>query len=76
MTEEINSRNPRVGSIVKVVTWVIVLGLIVVFAVSNRQDVNVDWVFDETDTALWIVIAASTVAGFVLGYVTSRRRAS
>lgn len=74
MTEERSPQNPRVGSIVKVVTWVIVLGAIVVFAISNRQDVNVDWVFDETETALWIVIAVSTGAGFVLGFVTSRRR--
>lgn len=75
MTEEQSARNPRLGTIIKVVTWVIVLGAIVAFAVSNRQDVNVDWVFDETETALWIVIAVSTVAGFLLGYVTSRRRA-
>ncbi len=75
MTEEHSPQKPRVGSIIKVVTWVVVLGVVVVFAVSNRQDVNVDWVFDESETALWIVIAVSTVAGFVLGYVTSRRRA-
>ncbi len=75
MTEEHSAQNPRVGSIIKVVTWVVVLGVVVVFAVSNRQDVNVDWVFYESETALWIVIAVSTVAGFVLGYVTSRRRA-
>ena len=74
MTEEHSTRNPRLGSITKVVVWVVVLGAIVVFAVSNRQDVNVDWVFDETETALWIVITLSTVAGFLLGYVTSRRR--
>ena len=75
MTEEHSPQNPRLGPIIKVVTWVVVLGAIVVFAISNRQDVNVDWVFDETETALWIVIAVSTLAGFVLGFVTSRRRA-
>ncbi|CAN5467277.1 hypothetical protein BH23ACT3_BH23ACT3_13310 [soil metagenome] len=75
MTEAHSPQNPRLGSIIKIVIGVIVLGALVVFAVSNRQDVNVDWVFDETETALWIVIAVSTVAGFVLGYVTSRRRA-
>lgn len=75
MSDEQSSQNPRIGTIVKVVTWVIVLGAILVFALSNRQDVNVDWIFDESATALWIVIAVSTVAGFILGYVTSRRRA-
>lgn len=75
MTEEDSPQRPRVGLIIKFVTWVVLLVAVVVFAVSNRQDVNVDWVFDETETALWIVIAVSTVAGFVLGYVTSRRRA-
>ena len=74
MTDERSPQSPRAGSIIKVVTWVIVLGAIVVFAISNGQDENVDWVFDETETALWIVIAVSTLAGFVLGYVTSRRR--
>lgn len=75
MSEEQSSQSPRFGPILKVVVWVIVLGAMVVFALSNRQDTNVDWVFDETQTALWIVIAISTVAGFILGYVTSRRRA-
>lgn len=74
MTEEQSSQSPRIGAILKIVTWVVVLGAIVVFALSNRHDVSVDWVFDETETALWIVIAVSTIAGFVLGYVTSRRR--
>ena len=74
MTKE-GPQNPRVGPIIKVVTWVVVLAAVVAFAVVNRQDVNVDWVFDETETALWIVIAVSTLAGFALGYITSRRRA-
>lgn len=74
MNDEHKPQNPRFGSILKVVVWVVVLGAILLFAISNRQDVNVDWVFDETETALWIVIAISTVAGFVLGTVTSRRR--
>ena len=75
MTEEHSSQDSRLGPLIKILTWVVVLGAIVVFAISNRQDVNVDWVFDETETALWIVIAISTLAGFVLGFVTSRRRA-
>ena len=74
MNQEQTSQNSRLGPLIKILTWVIVLGAIVVFANSNRQDVNVDWVFDETETALWIVIAVSTLAGFVLGFVTSRRR--
>lgn len=74
MADDNSTQSPRFGFILKVVVWVVVLGAIVVFAISNRQDVPVDWVFDETDAALWIVIAISTVAGFVLGYVTSRRR--
>lgn len=74
MNEEQKPQNPRLGTIVKVIVWVLVLGAIVLFALSNREETNVDWVFDETETALWIVIAISTVAGFVLGSVTSRRR--
>lgn len=74
MNEEHKPQNPRLGSIVKLLVWLIVLGAILVFAISNRQDVNVDWIFDDGETALWIVIAISTFAGFVLGNVTSRRR--
>lgn len=45
------------------------------FAVWNRQEANVDWLFSETETALWMVIAISTAAGALLGYIFARRRA-
>jgi uncharacterized membrane-anchored protein YhcB (DUF1043 family) len=31
-------------------------------------------VFDETETALWLVIAASAIAGAIVGFVAARRR--
>lgn len=75
MTDEGGTTGRSVGSIIKLVLWVAVLAVLVVFAVSNRQKANVDWIFTETETALWVVIAISTVAGAVLGYITARRRA-
>ncbi|TVR23817.1 MAG: LapA family protein [Ilumatobacter sp.] len=75
MTDEGGTTGRSAGAIIKLVLWVVVLVALVVFAVSNRQKANVDWLFTETETALWVVIAISTVAGAVLGYITARRRA-
>ena len=52
---------------VRVVIWLLVLAAVVVFAAVNTDDVSVDWVFDETEAPLWLVIAASAVAGAVIG---------
>lgn len=68
-------RKIRTGQTVRVVVWVVILALIVVFAAANSQDVNVDWVFGDSDGALWLVIGGSAAAGFLLGLTTARRRA-
>lgn len=58
----------------KIVVGVVILAAIVLFGVVNTHEVVVDWVFDESEMALWIVIAVTAVAGFVAGYISSYRR--
>ena len=67
-------RRIRAGQTVRVVIWLVVLAVLVVFAALNTEKVNVDWAFDTTDTPLWLVIAVSAAAGIVIGYVARPRR--
>ena len=67
-------RRIRARQTTKLIVWFLVLAALLLFAVVNTQTVAVDWVFDETETALWIVIAASAVAGAIVGFVAARRR--
>jgi uncharacterized integral membrane protein len=52
------------------------LGLAVVFAAVNLDEVSVNWVVATWDTPLIIVIAVSLVAGAGLGFLAGRRRAA
>ena len=67
-------RRVRAGQTVRVVIWLVVLAAVVVFAAVNTGDVTVDWVFDETEAPLWLVIAVSAVAGAVIGVAARPRR--
>jgi uncharacterized integral membrane protein len=64
----------RAGRTVRVVIWLVVLAALVVFGTLNTDKVNVDWAFDTTDAALWLVIAVSAIAGVVIGYLARPRR--
>jgi uncharacterized integral membrane protein len=64
----------RAGQTVRVVIWLVVLAALVVFGALNTDKVNVDWGFDTTDVALWLVIGVSAVAGVVIGYLARPRR--
>ena len=64
----------RAGQTVRVVLWLIVVAALLVFGALNTDKVNVDWAFDQTDVALWLVIAVSAVAGVVIGYLVAPRR--
>jgi uncharacterized integral membrane protein len=50
------------------------LGLAVLFAAVNLDEVSVNWVVATWDTPLIIVIAVSLVAGAGLGFLAGRRR--
>jgi uncharacterized integral membrane protein len=67
-------RRVRADQTVRVVVWLLVLAAIVVFALANRDDVSVDWVFDETTAPLSLVIGASAVGGVLVGLLSRTRR--
>lgn len=67
-------RSIRARQTIRVVVWVVALAALVIFAAVNTQDVAVDWLFDESEMQLWVVIAGSAVVGALIGYVTRWRR--
>ena len=64
----------RAAQTVRVVIWLLVLAVIVVFAALNTDKVSVDWAFDTTDVPLWLVIAISAIGGALIGYFARPRR--
>lgn len=74
MADESNERSIRARQTVKIVLWVVIAAVVAALALSNTQDVTVDWLFGDVDTSLWVVIVAATAVGVVLGYLTRSRR--
>ncbi|HSM66459.1 MAG TPA: LapA family protein [Ilumatobacteraceae bacterium] len=67
-------RSVRARQTIRIVVWVAVAALLAALAIVNTQDVTVDWLFDDVDTSLWVVIVASAAVGAVLGYLARWRR--
>lgn len=67
-------RSIRTRQTIRILVWVVAVAALVVFAAVNTQEVAVDWLFDETDLQLWVVIAGSALVGALIGYVTRWRR--
>jgi uncharacterized integral membrane protein len=72
-SESRGERRIRASQTVRVVIWLVVVAVLVLFAALNTDKVSVDWAVDTTDTPLWVVIAVSAVAGVVIGYVARPR---
>lgn len=64
----------RRSQTLRVVSIVVLLTLIVVFAVVNAGTVSVDWVFAETQAPMVLVIAISGGIGFLVGALVASRR--
>lgn len=69
-----HDRSIRARQTMRIVVWVVIVAALVIFAVVNTQQVAVDWVFGDSELALWVVIAGSAVAGAIIGYVARSRR--
>lgn len=54
---------------------VVIVGLIVWFALTNRQHVQVDFLVTTRDISLIVVIVLSAVFGLAVGWLLGRRRA-
>ncbi len=74
MTDDSHERSIRARQTVRIVLWVVIAALVVALALSNTQDVTVDWLFGNLETSLWVVIVAATVLGTLLGYLARWRR--
>jgi uncharacterized integral membrane protein len=72
--ESVHDRSIRARQTIRLVMWVLIVAAVVVFAAANTQQVAVDWIFGDSEIALWIVIAGSVVVGALLGYVARWRR--
>lgn len=64
----------RRSQTLRVISIVVLLGLIVAFAVANANTVSVDWVFARTNAPMVLVIALSGGIGFLLGALVASRR--
>jgi uncharacterized integral membrane protein len=69
----LRERRIRAGQTVRVIIWLVVLAVLVVFAALNTDKVSVEWAFDTTSVPLWLVIAVSAVAGVVIGHLARPR---
>jgi uncharacterized integral membrane protein len=61
----------------KMITAGVLVVLIVLFAIANRQTVTIHWWFiTTTQTPMIVVIAGCGLIGFAVGWVFARRRAA
>ena len=67
-------RRIRAAQTLRVVIWLVVLAAIVVLAAVNTDKVNVDWIVDEAEAPLWLVIGLSAAAGAIIGFTAKPRR--
>jgi uncharacterized integral membrane protein len=78
MADDVSDRTERrirLGQTVRIVVLVVVAAVLVVWAGSNTQDVEVDWLFDTTTNSLVVVIVGAALLGFLIGlFVAWRRR--
>jgi uncharacterized integral membrane protein len=60
----------------KMITAVVLVVLIVLFAVANSQTVTIHWIVTTTQTPMIVVIAGCGLVGFAAGWMFARRRAA
>ncbi len=70
----LTERRVRAGQTIRVIIWLAVAVVVVVFAAVNTNKVSVDWVVDEARMPLWGVIALSAAAGAIIGFLARPNR--
>ena len=60
----------------KMITAVVLVVLIALFAAVNSQDVTIHWIVATSQTPLIVVIAGCGLVGFAAGWMFARRRAA
>lgn len=67
-------RKVRAGQTVRVIIWLVVVALLVIFALANKEKVTIDWIVNDARAPIWAVIGVSAIAGAIIGYVAHPRR--
>ena len=62
----------REGPSGKVIAAGVVLVLLVIFMLQNRDRANIDFLFWDIEARLWLVIVLAAVLGFVIGWLLGR----
>ncbi len=64
----------RAKQTARILLFVIVAGVLALWAFANTDEVAVDWLVDTTTGPLVVVIAISAMLGFLLGAVATWRQ--
>lgn len=69
--DERTEKRIRAKQTFRVVVFVVIAGLLALWAFANDDEVAVDWLVDTTSAPLVVVIAISALLGFLLGAVAT-----
>lgn len=76
--QRFGDEGPPIRSLVNVGLLALLAAGVVAFVVQNTEQIPVQWVFFESDAAVWVVIVVSFVAGALFsqlgGWMLRRRR--
>ena len=74
-TEHHDEHHPvgSVGSMFRLLLGFLLVAAIVAFAVDNRDQTRVGWVFGDTEAPLSVVLGATAVAGAIVGWLLLHR---
>ncbi len=76
MTEEHRVERERSRRISpKVVLWVVLAALVLIFILQNTKNVRVDLLFWNVQTGLWLMLLVVFLIGLALGWLLARLRA-
>jgi uncharacterized integral membrane protein len=67
-------RRIRQRQTVRLIVWLALLGILVLFALLNTEDARVDWLFGEEEAPLFVVIAVAAVIGALAGAIAAWRQ--
>jgi uncharacterized integral membrane protein len=59
----------------KVVLWVVLAALVLIFILQNTKNVRVDLLFWNVQTGLWLMLLVVFLIGLALGWLLARLRA-
>jgi uncharacterized integral membrane protein len=64
--------NSKEGPGVKMIVAIVAIVLLVIFAIQNMDETDVDLLFWDLAVPFWVTIAISALLGFVIGWLLGR----